>query len=45
MSESISTRVGRIISGTINSLVDAVENAAPEAVMEQAVREVDAEDK
>jgi phage shock protein A len=42
MKEGIASRVGRIISGGFNQLVDAVENAAPEAVMEQAVREVDA---
>lgn len=42
MKESITTRVGRIISGSVNALVDAVENAAPELVMEEALREVDA---
>lgn len=42
MSESITQRVGRLISGSVNALVDAVENAAPETVMEQAIREVDA---
>lgn len=41
MSERISGRVGRIISGSLNAILDAVENAAPEAVMEQAIREVD----
>ena len=41
MKESMGARVGRIISGDFNSLVDAVENAAPEVVMEQAIREVD----
>ncbi|UTW54774.1 PspA/IM30 family protein [Kordiimonas sp. SCSIO 12610] len=34
-------RVGRIISGSINAMIDAIENAAPEAVMEQALREID----
>lgn len=38
---NIGKRVGRIVSGSINALVDAVENAAPEAVMEQALREID----
>lgn len=42
MAESISKRVGRIISGSINAIVDAVEDAAPEMVMEQALREIDA---
>lgn len=41
MKESITTRVGRIISGSVNALVDAVENAAPEVVMEEALREID----
>lgn len=42
MSESLRQRVGRLITGGFNSLVDAVENAAPETVMEQAIREIDA---
>jgi len=33
--------VGRLIAGGFNALVDAVENAAPEATMEQAIREID----
>lgn len=41
MGESITTRVGRIISGSVNTLVDAMENAAPEVVMEQLIREVE----
>jgi len=41
MSENIASRVGRLISGTANMLVDAVENTAPEMVMEEAIREVD----
>jgi phage shock protein A len=41
MSESITSRVGRIISGSLNALVDAVENAVPETVMEEAIREID----
>jgi phage shock protein A len=41
MSESLKQRVGRLIAGGFNSLVDAVENAAPEAVMQQAIREID----
>lgn len=42
MKESLTNRVGRIISGSLNALVDAVENAAPELVMEEAIREIDA---
>lgn len=41
MKESLTARVGRIISGGANLLINALENAAPEAVMEEAVREVD----
>jgi phage shock protein A len=39
--EGIAARVGRIISGGFNQIIDAVENTAPVAVMEQAIREVD----
>jgi phage shock protein A len=42
MSESITRRVARLVSGSVNALVDAVESSAPEAVMEQAIRELDA---
>jgi phage shock protein A len=41
MAESLVTRVKRLMSGSINSIVDAVENAAPGTVMEEAIREVD----
>lgn len=41
MKEKITGRVGRIISGGFHALLDAVENTAPEVVMEQAVREID----
>jgi phage shock protein A len=41
MAESIINRVGRIISGSANALVDAVENVTPVVIMEQAVREID----
>lgn len=41
MSESLTSRVGRIVSGGFHAVVDAVENLAPEAVMEQAIREID----
>lgn len=41
MAEGLTTRVGRIISGSINAIVDAVEDAAPEVIMEQAIREID----
>ena len=38
MKESLIGRVGRIISGSFNSLIDVIENAAPETVMSEAVR-------
>lgn len=41
MKETLSGRVGRLISGSFNALIDAVENAAPEIVMEEAIREID----
>lgn len=41
MAENIASRVGRLISGTANMLVDSVENMAPEMVMEEAIREID----
>lgn len=41
MSDSMAARVGRIISGGLNAIIDSVENAAPETVMEQAIREID----
>lgn len=41
MNESITSRVARLMSGSVNALVDAVENASPELVMEQTIREVD----
>lgn len=42
MSETLTNRVGRIIAGSFHALIDAVEDAAPEGVMEQAIREIDA---
>ncbi len=41
MADTISTRVARIIAGNVHSLIDALENANPEAAMAQAIREVD----
>ncbi|TNE60879.1 MAG: PspA/IM30 family protein [Alphaproteobacteria bacterium] len=39
---NLASRVSRLIAGSVNAAVDMVENAAPEMVMEQAVRELDA---
>lgn len=41
MKENLAARVARIVSGGLHALVDVVEDAAPEAVMEQAIREID----
>lgn len=42
MADSLKTRVARVIAGSAHAWVDRLENLAPEAVMEQSVREVDA---
>lgn len=42
MADSLKTRVGRIIAGGVHALLDTIENQAPEAVMEQSIREADA---
>ena len=41
MSENLVSRVKRLVSGGVNSIVDAVENASPETVMAEAIRDVD----
>jgi phage shock protein A len=41
MAEGLVSRVKRLVSGSINSIVDAVESASPETVMKEAIREVD----
>ena len=41
MKESIAKRVRRIIAGGLNSLVTSVESAAPGALMQQAIAEID----
>jgi len=41
MSESMTRRVGRLISGSLNAVIDAAENISPEIVMQESVREVD----
>ena len=42
MHEGLISRVTRLISGSVNSVVDAVENSAPETVMKESIRELDA---
>ncbi|MBB3061111.1 PspA/IM30 family protein [Microbulbifer rhizosphaerae] len=41
MKEGLVKRISRIISASANALVDSVENATPQLVMEQAIREID----
>ena len=41
MSESMTRRVGRLISGSINAVIDAAENVSPVIVMQESIREVD----
>lgn len=41
MAEGLINRAKRLVSGSVNSVVDAVENAAPETVMKEAIREID----
>lgn len=42
MNEALAQRVKRLISGSANLLVTAMEDSAPEMVMEESIREVDA---
>lgn len=41
MSESLSKRVGRIVSGGFHAVLDAAENLAPEVVMNENIREIE----
>lgn len=41
MADSLKTRVGRVIAGGVHALLDRLEDQAPEAMMEQAIREAD----
>ncbi|GAA4892881.1 PspA/IM30 family protein [Ferrimonas pelagia] len=41
MNEGIFSRISRLVSASANSLVDSVENAAPELAMEGAIREME----
>lgn len=41
MSEHLISRVKRLVAGSVNGLVDTIEKAAPEAVMREAIREID----
>lgn len=41
MADSLKTRVGRVIAGGVHALLDRLEDQAPDAVMEQTLREAD----
>ena len=41
MSETLSRRVGRLVSGGFHALIDTAENLAPEAVMNESIREIE----
>jgi phage shock protein A len=41
MSDNLKSRVGRVIAGSVHALLDRIEDQAPEAMMEQSVREAD----
>lgn len=41
MADSLRNRVSQIVIGNVHALIDRVEDATPEAVMEQAIRRVD----
>ena len=41
MSETLMQRAGRLVSGAAHHIIDAAEDLAPEATMEQAIREID----
>lgn len=41
MKEGLTARIKRIITGGAHAIIDAVEDLAPDAVMEQAIREVE----
>lgn len=42
MPQSIPSRVKRIISGSINILIDAAEGVSPQTIMKESIKEVDA---
>jgi len=41
MSVSLTNRVSRIINGSVNAIMDAIEDSAPDVVMTQAIRDID----
>ncbi|MBI5721125.1 MAG: PspA/IM30 family protein [Burkholderiales bacterium] len=41
MADTLKTRVGRVIAGGVHALLDRIEDQAPEAMMEQSIRDAD----
>ncbi|MEM8972652.1 MAG: PspA/IM30 family protein [Pseudomonadota bacterium] len=41
MSEGLMSRVQRLVTGSVSDFVDTIENAAPETVMRESIREID----
>lgn len=41
MADTLGARVGRIVSGSAHALIDAIEGAIPDAVIQQTLREID----
>jgi phage shock protein A len=41
MAETLAVRVTRILAGSAHALLDAIEDMAPEAILRQAIREID----
>src|SRR5262249_11044840 len=41
MAETLAVRVTRILAGSAHALLDKIEDVAPEAIMKQAIREID----
>ena len=41
MADTLGARVGRIVSGSAHALIDAIEGAMPDAVVQQTLREID----
>lgn len=41
MAENLVTRIGRVMSGSVHAMVDALEGAAPEMVMQESIREIE----
>lgn len=41
MADTLKTRVGRVIAGSVHALLDRIEDQAPESMMEQSIREAD----